>query len=92
MAIFAIVAAPILVQQWLKARGGGAEPSDFVRIFGPVYLVVLAVLWGSALPEYFGAVDGVTSDGTPIGNLAYAAVCFVVAAAVRLRHGHYERL
>jgi hypothetical protein len=81
LAIFAIVAAPILVQQWLKARGGGAAPSDFVRIFGPVYLVVLAVLWGSALPEYFGAVDGVTSDGTPIGNLAYAAVCFVVAAA-----------
>ena len=80
LAIFAIVAVPILVQQWLKARSGGAQSSDFVRIFGPVYLVVLAALWGSALPDYFGAVDGVTNDGTPIGNLAYATGCFAVAA------------
>ena len=80
LALFALVAAPILVQQWLKARRDGAQSSDFVRIFGPIYLVVLAVLWGSALPDYFGAVDGVTGDGTPIGNLAYAAVCFAVAA------------
>jgi hypothetical protein len=41
---------------------------------------VLAVLCISALPDYFGAVDGITSDGTPIGNLGYAAVCFVLAA------------
>jgi hypothetical protein len=34
----------------------------------------------SALPAYFGATDGVTADGTPTGNLAYAAACFVVAA------------
>ena len=80
LAIFAIVAVPILVKQWRKARSGESQSSDFVRIFGPVYLVVLAVLWGSALPDYFGAVDGVTNDGTPIGNLAYATGCFVVAA------------
>ena len=36
---------------------------------------------GSArLPDYFGAVDGITDDGTPIGNLGYAGLCFMVAA------------
>jgi hypothetical protein len=79
LALVALVAVPVLVQQWL--RRADRDPSEFVRVFGgPVYLAVLAVLWISALPDYFGAVDGITSDGTPIGNLGYAAVCFVVAA------------
>jgi hypothetical protein len=52
----------------------------FIRFFGPLYLGVLAVLWISALPAYFRAVDGMTSDGTPIGTLWYAAGCFVFAA------------
>ncbi|RDH74795.1 hypothetical protein DVS77_29425 [Mycolicibacterium moriokaense] len=76
LAIVAIIAIPILVRQW---RARDIEPSTFVRVFGPVYLTVLSVLWASALPDYFGAVDGVTRDGTPIGNLPYAATCFVVA-------------
>jgi hypothetical protein len=46
--------------------------------------VVLAVLWVSAFPEYFGAKDGITADGTPVGNLPYAAACFVVAALAAL--------
>lgn len=65
------------MQQWRK---GGVEANGFVRMFGPVYLPVLGAFWASSLPAYFSAVDGVTRDGTPIGNLAYAAVCFVVAA------------
>jgi hypothetical protein len=32
-------------------------------------------------PDYFGATKGTTTDGTPIGNLAYASVCFVIASA-----------
>jgi hypothetical protein len=52
----------------------------FIRFFGPLYLGVLAVLWISALPAYFRAVDGMTSDGTSIGTLWYAAGCFVFAA------------
>ena len=79
LAIFAIVAAPILVRQWQKSRAGGIQPSAFVRIFGPVYLGVLGGLWVVALPAYFGAVDGVTRDDTPIGDLPYAAACFAVA-------------
>jgi hypothetical protein len=40
----------------------------------------LAILWGSALPEYFDATDGITADGTPVRNPAYAAASFIVAA------------
>jgi len=76
-----VVAVPVLVTQWTRVRReGDALQSDFVRLFGPIYLGVLAVLWISALPDYFGAVDGVTPGGTPTGSLLYAAVSFVVAA------------
>lgn len=77
LVVVTAVAVPVLVTQW---RRGDALRSDFVRLFGPIYLGVLGVLWISALPEYFGAVDGVTRDGTPTGSLLYAAVSFVVAA------------
>jgi hypothetical protein len=85
IALFAAVSIPVLVRQWLRTRRGevtGAElPNGFVRIVGPLYLGVLAVLWLSALPAYFGAVDGFTSDGTPNGSLLYAAIVFAIAAA-----------
>ena len=68
----------MLVGQW--RRGHTLAPNRFVHAFGLVYLVVLAALWASALPGYFGAVHGVTADGTPTGNLAYASLCFAVAA------------
>jgi hypothetical protein len=82
LAVFAVIAVPTLIGQWRATRraGEGAQPSPVVRIFGPLYLVVLGVLWLSALPNYFGAVHGITGDGTPIGNLPYAAGCFVIAA------------
>ena len=85
IALFAAVSIPVLVRQWLRTRRGevtGAElPNGFVRIVGPWYLGVLALLWLSALPAYFGAVNGFTSDGTPNGSLLYAAVCFAFGTA-----------
>ncbi|WP_319458346.1 hypothetical protein [Mycobacterium sp. RTGN4] len=84
LSIVTAIAAPILLRQWRLARSGsptGVElPNGFVRVFGPLYLGVLAALWVSALPQYFGAVDGVTRDGTPIGNGWYAGASFVLAA------------
>jgi hypothetical protein len=84
LVIIAGVSLPILFRQWVTARRGeptGAElPNGYVRIFGPIYLGVLAVLWVTALPAYFGAVNGVTDDGTPVGNLPYATVSFALAA------------
>ncbi|WP_319455386.1 MULTISPECIES: hypothetical protein [unclassified Mycobacterium] len=77
LALFAIVAVPVLVRRRLDERPVAANP--FVQLFGPLYLGVLALLWLSALPAYFGAVDGVTGDGTPTGTLSYAVACFVIA-------------
>jgi hypothetical protein len=62
LATIAVIAVPILIRHWHQ---GSASPNGFVRTFGSLYLVVLAVLWITALP--------------PTGNLPYAAVCFVVA-------------
>ncbi|MCV7425177.1 hypothetical protein [Mycobacterium montefiorense] len=71
---FAAIAIPVLI----SARRA-ALPNLFVRIFGPIYLLVLGILWFTALPDYLAAKDGITSDETPTGNLIYAGGCFVVA-------------
>jgi hypothetical protein len=88
LAVFALTAAPTLVRRWLFLRhavrhghANPAAPNVFLGVFGPVYLGVLAALWVSALPGYFGAEHGITSDATPTGCLPYAALCFVLAAA-----------
>ncbi|MET0317598.1 MAG: hypothetical protein ABW188_12320, partial [Rhodococcus fascians] len=65
IALFAGVAVTVLVRQW---RSGAGEPNLFVRVFGPIYLGVLAVLWIGAL------------TGTPTGSLPYTAVCFALAS------------
>ena len=78
LVIVAAIAVPVLVRQWLATRGD-LEANEFVRIFGPIYLIVLAALWISALSDYFAAVNGITADGTPTGSLVYALICFVVA-------------
>ena len=84
LVIVAVIALPVLVSQWSKLLHASDDlsgrPNEFVRLFGAGYLVVLAALWASALPEYFAAVRGVTADGTPVGNLVYAAASFVFAA------------
>lgn len=72
-----------LVRQWLERRTGSARPSsgEFARVYPAVYLVVFAVFWASALPDFIGAHHGLTSAGTPIGNAPYTLLCFVAAAA-----------
>lgn len=82
IAAFLVISLPVLVQEWRAARRGTGTryPSSYVRIFGTLYLLTFTALWLSALPDFAGAIDGVTGTGTPVGNLPYAAVCFVVAA------------
>ncbi|BAH48715.1 hypothetical protein [Rhodococcus opacus] len=83
LAVVALVAIPVLVRQWSRLRGGTSDvPSysnDFVRAYSVVYLGVMGMLWLTALPDYFAAVDGVTSNGDPIGNIWYTIVCFAIA-------------
>ena len=64
LVVIAGIALPILFRQ---PRQEALVHNGFVRVFGTMYLVVLAVLW-------------VTSHGTPRPGTAYAAVCFVIAA------------
>ncbi|MBB3749893.1 hypothetical protein FHT44_002354 [Mycolicibacterium sp. BK634] len=78
LVVVAVIAVPVLARQWLGSRDD-REPSEFVRIFGPIYLVVLGALWISALADYFAATNGVTADGTPTGSLLYTVACFVVS-------------
>ncbi|CAN5484872.1 hypothetical protein BH10ACT9_BH10ACT9_15180 [soil metagenome] len=99
LVLLAAIAIPVLATQWrhLRHRGGADESNEFVLVFGPVYLGVLLVLWLAALPAYFGATDGVTVDGTPVGSLGYAALSFVaaalcVAAAVSVRASSAPRI
>lgn len=85
LVVIAVVAIPVLVKQWQRLRNTPAGATEaryanppMVR-FGVGYLAVMAVLWVAALPAYFGAVDGVTGNGDPIGSLWYTALCFVIA-------------
>ena len=85
LVVIAVVAIPVLVKQWQRLRNtpAGATEARYVNPpmvrFGVGYLAVMAVLWVTALPVYFGAADGVTDNGDPIGSLWYTALCFVIA-------------
>lgn len=46
------------------------------------YLAIGLVIWGAALPDYLGAVDGVTKNGAPTGSLTYAVVTLVLSVAL----------
>ncbi|MGN5237951.1 MULTISPECIES: DUF7802 domain-containing protein [unclassified Rhodococcus (in: high G+C Gram-positive bacteria)] len=85
LVVLCAVAIWVLARQWSRLRRGDSDApaytNVFVQRFSLVYLGVLAVLWITALPDYFSAVDGVTDNGDPIGNLWYVAACFVVAIA-----------
>ena len=82
-----LIGLTLLIQQWRHNRSAGAtldaearSARPFLRVFPVAYLVVLALLWCSALPDYFDASNGITESGTPIGNLPYAIACFVLAS------------
>ncbi|MDH6242945.1 hypothetical protein [Mycobacterium sp. OTB74] len=78
--MFAVVAMPTLIQQWRITRRVGTQyPSPYVRVFGVLYLLTFTVLWVAVLPDFAGAIDGVTGAGTPTASLPWAALCFVIA-------------
>lgn len=93
------VAVPVMVRQWRRLRTSAVRAerhtSPLVIRYSVAYLAVMAVLWLASLPAYFGAVDGITANGDPIGNLWYVAACFVVAggcaaAAATATPGRYR--
>ena len=64
--------------------GGGTEDDRdlYGLVAGAVFLVVFAVLWATALPDYRDAAGGLTPDGAPVGSLPYALACAVVVVVV----------
>ncbi|UVT23087.1 hypothetical protein NXT08_11860 [Rhodococcus pyridinivorans] len=84
LVILSIVAIYVLSRQWSRLRSTPTDrpySNDLVRWYAVAYLAVMTVLWISALPDWFSAVDGVTEAGDPIGSLWYTVACFVVAIA-----------
>ncbi|WP_194835842.1 hypothetical protein [Nocardia sp. XZ_19_369] len=81
--VLSVVAVVLLVRQWSALRSGASTPPGYrnrlVQAYALVYLGVMAVLWITALPDYFDAVDGITANGDPIGNLWYTIACFAIA-------------
>ncbi|MEC3952634.1 hypothetical protein VMT65_06295 [Nocardia sp. CDC153] len=78
-----LVAIPTLYRRWVSLRREGPSEAiytnDFVRAYSVVYLVVMAVLWLTALPDFLDATDGRTHNGDPIGNPWYTLACFALA-------------
>jgi hypothetical protein len=57
----------------------------YSKAYLTLFLCVFAGLWLYALPDYFSAVDGITSQGYPIGSLPYVIGCSGFAAFFLLR-------
>ncbi|MFZ2173853.1 MAG: hypothetical protein WAW17_07430 [Rhodococcus sp. (in: high G+C Gram-positive bacteria)] len=83
LVVLTVVAIAVLVRQWSRLRRENSDAprytNRFVQVYSVVYLCVMALLWIAALPDYFDAVDGVTSNGDPVGNIWYALASFTVA-------------
>ncbi|MEV6390093.1 hypothetical protein [Nocardia xishanensis] len=83
-----VVAVVLMYRQWSALRSGTTEVYGYrnrlVQWYALAYLAVMALLWTTALPDFFGAVHGVTANGDPIGNLWYTIACFVTALATAL--------
>ena len=84
LALFTVVALPVLLRQCRTAAPLPDIPNPFVRAFGPMFLVVIGALWLTALPANLNASNGITADGTPTGDAAYAAACFLLAVAMTI--------
>ncbi|MET7769415.1 hypothetical protein [Nocardia sp. NPDC005366] len=83
LVVVSVVAVVALTRQWLRLRRDESDAARysnrFVQIYSVVYLCVMALLWATALPDYFDAVNGSTSNGDPVGNLWYTLACFAIA-------------
>ena len=81
--VVTVVAVPVLYAQWRRRCSETPSTPGYFNLmmlnYGVVYLAVMAVLWACALPSYLSAVDGVTTNGGPTGNLWYALACFRIA-------------
>jgi hypothetical protein len=70
----------------LREPGDTPGPAGFLDRYGvtagAVFLIVFAVLWATALPEYLAATGGRTPSGTPTGSLGYVIACAAACLGV----------
>jgi hypothetical protein len=57
----------------------------YSKAYLALFLCVFTGLWLYALPDYFSAVEGITSQGYPVGSLPYVLGCSGFAAFFLLR-------
>ncbi|MBU8812118.1 DUF7802 domain-containing protein [Mycolicibacterium goodii] len=84
LVVLSVVAVVVMVAQWRRLRSAQRPPlgaSGLILGYGAVYLAVMTLLWVSALPAWFGAVDGFTANGDPTGSLWYTVLCLVIAVS-----------
>ncbi|WP_040823723.1 hypothetical protein [Nocardia jiangxiensis] len=81
LVVLSVIAIPVLVRQWVRLRQGEvpAYSDNVVRIYSGVYLLAMAVLWLTALPDFLHASNGWARNAGPVGNIWYTIACFVVA-------------
>jgi hypothetical protein len=64
------------------APSTGGFPDHYGVAAGAVFLLVFAVLWTAALPEYLAASAGRTPSGTPTGSVGYVIACAAACLGV----------
>jgi len=75
LVVVAAIAIAVLVDAHRSRADTQALDADghrYLLTHASIWLGAMGVSWMAALPAYFAAVDGITSDGTPIGSLPYA--------------------
>jgi hypothetical protein len=60
----------------------GVRGDRFALCCVVVYLVLAAVFWIAALPDYFEAVGGLTAEGSPTGSLVFGVAAYLSAIAL----------
>ncbi len=60
-----------------RATDEAVPMTPFAKIYPVTYATMMAVVWLTALPEFFDATNGITTDGKPIGSGLYVIACFI---------------
>jgi len=87
LALFALIATRAVHHDFVKRtprvpQTAGAFLDWYAVAAGAIFLLVFAVLWAVALPDYLAAAAGLTPSGTPTGSLPYAAGCALAGAGI----------
>ena len=82
LAVFATAAIVAVTRAVRAGAPRDRERDSYLFLHAALYLGGFALLWGTALPAYADARQGITTQGAPIGSFPYAAGCAVACAAL----------